>query len=216
MRKFSFLFIITGLVILFAPVWQEWRADREEVRLLREADRELTAGSSGKANVEINDGYAKVSRLLEDEAASAEEAPNLLAPESGEEDAAIATIEVDAIDLKLPVLEGATKTNMKHAAVHMSETATLGASGNAAIAAHRARTAGRLFNRLNEVEIDDKITIRTISGDYTYKVYKKFIVEPTDVSVLDGNGSDKILTLITCHPLNKSTHRLIIQAKLDS
>ncbi|WP_410769347.1 sortase [Fontibacillus sp. BL9] len=217
MRKWwSYLLIFAGLVVLIAPGWQEWQADREESRLLREANNGLAAVIAESTSLEIDDGYAEVSRLLEEETASGEEVPVLPVEESGDEDAAIATIEVDAIDLKLPVLEGATKANMKHAAVHMTETTKLGNAGNAVIAAHRARTDGRLFNRLNEVEIDDKITIRTKSGDYIYKVYKKFIVEPTDVSVLDGNGSDRILTLITCHPLNKSTHRLIVQAKLES
>jgi sortase A len=48
-----------------------------------------------------------------------------------------------------------------------------------------------------------------------YTVYKTFLVEPTDVSVLRGNKTDKMLTLITCDPVVNATHRLIVQAKAD-
>ncbi|MNC63655.1 Sortase family protein [compost metagenome] len=104
---------------------------------------------------------------------------------------------------------------MKHAAAHMKETAALGEVGNAAIAAHRSRTTGRLFNRLGEVEIGDIISIQTSTEKYQYVVYDISIVEPTDVSVLNGNKTDSILTLITCDPLVNPTHRLIIHAKLS-
>lgn len=123
-------------------------------------------------------------------------------------------ITIDKIDLKLPILEGATKANMKHAAAHMKETAPIGEIGNAAIAAHRSRTAGRLFNRLNEVKVGDTISVKTSDQEYEYEVYDISIVEPTDVSVLNGNKQDKILTLITCDPLVNPTHRLIIHAKI--
>ncbi|MNP49025.1 Sortase family protein [compost metagenome] len=123
-------------------------------------------------------------------------------------------IEIPAIDLKLPVLEGATKANMKHAAAHMTETSSLGETGNAAIAAHRARTKGRLFNRLNEVKIGDQIDIAAETGRFVYEVYDISVVEPTDVSVLEPKGDDRMLTLITCDPLKNPTHRLIIHAKL--
>jgi len=126
----------------------------------------------------------------------------------------IALIEIDKINLKLPVLEGATKANMKHAAAHMKETTDLGDIGNAAIAAHRARTKGRLFNRLNEVAIGDVISVKTSDQVYDYEVYDISIVDPTDVSVLNGNNKDRILTLITCDPLVDPTHRLIVHAKL--
>ncbi|MNP46569.1 Sortase family protein [compost metagenome] len=97
----------------------------------------------------------------------------------------------------------------------MKETTPIGEIGNAAIAAHRARTTGRLFNRLNEVVIGDTITVKTSDQTYNYEVYDISVVLPSDVSVLDGNNKDKILTLITCDPLVDPTHRLIVHAKLS-
>lgn len=126
----------------------------------------------------------------------------------------IATIKIDKIKLKLPVVEGATQKNMKSAAAHLKETTALGQVGNAAIAGHRMRSKGKLFNRLGELEAGDKIVVETKDQSYTYTVYKILIVKPTDVSVLNYNNKDKLLTLITCDPIVNPTHRLIIHAKM--
>lgn len=237
--------MLLGLLIIAAPRWMEWRADREQSRLLQEAER-LVAETEPAADADADTiaGYQRLSRLLEQasaddpaaegEAATAGEAaaasetgplplqPAETAPPVQETAAVakegkqpIATIEIPAIDVKLPVLEGATLENMKSAAAHMTETAPLGQIGNAAIAAHRARTKGRLFNRLDEVKVGDEIVIRTAGERYVYNVYRVTIVEPADVSVLNKNGDDRMLTLITCDPVVNATHRLIVQAKLE-
>jgi len=211
MRKLWWLFILLGVLIIAAPRVMEWLADREQGRLLRTAELQEV-----QINPQLTSSYERLSGYLQEGAAPgndvAAESPLSLPDEEG----LLGMIEIAAIDVKLPILEGATKENMRFSAVHMSETASLGSLGNAAIAAHRARTTGRLFNRLDEVKIGDKITIHSEDKLYQYEVYNILVVEPTDVSVLRSDGKESILTLITCTPLNKSTHRLIVQAKLIS
>ncbi|MGG6311306.1 class D sortase [Paenibacillus macerans] len=214
-KKLSLLFIALGLAILITPALLEWKADREQDKLLAMAEQAAKVRSDPAVEPELAAGFERVSRLLGEEGdggLQAEESEPLAPDVDGQ--TPIASIEIPAIDLKLPVLEGATKANMKHAATHMTETAPLGEAGNAAIAAHRARTNGRLFNRLNEVKIGDRIGIVTGTGRLDYEVYDISIVEPTDVSVLEPNGEERILTLITCDPLKNPTHRLIVHAKL--
>ena len=48
-----------------------------------------------------------------------------------------------------------------------------------------------------------------------YIVYEKLIVKPDDVSVIKGDKSDSILTLVTCTPIYIASHRLIIHARLE-
>ena len=122
-------------------------------------------------------------------------------------------IEVDKINLKLPVLQGATQQNMKFGAGHITGTAMPGNSGNAAIAAHRSQTYGKQFNRLDEIDSGDTITFRTSNENYQYKVYEKLVVTPEEVSILAGNQDEKTITLITCTPIDTATHRLIVKAK---
>ncbi|WP_379128664.1 class D sortase [Paenibacillus sp. sgz500958] len=217
MRKFSYALIVCGILLLLYPRANEWYNDRQQQKLLDEAQQSFQEPAD-TPDADLESRYAQVSELLAEESLLDEQtqtegeqpAPN--EPEIGGK--VIAVIQIGKIDLMLPVLEGATKANMKHAAAHMKETTSLGEVGNAAIAAHRARTTGRLFNRLNEVAIGDTITVKTKDQTLEYVVYDITVVKPTDLSVLKPNGKDKILTLITCDPLVNPTHRLIVHAKL--
>ena len=121
---------------------------------------------------------------------------------------------IDKINLEQPIFEGASQKNLKIGVGHMTETSAIGEIGNAAIAGHRSHTFGRFFNRLDELDINDQIIVEINKEKYQYTVFKKIIVEPSDISVLNRNKRDKVLTLITCHPLYTSSHRLIIHAKM--
>lgn len=189
------------------PTVNQWFADQEQNHLLEIAE----AGSTVAENSALSQNYAQVSQLLDEGITSDEEnKPQAIKLEEG----VLGLISIASIDLKLPILEGATKKNMRHAAAHMSETTPLGQIGNAAVAAHRAHKEGRLFNRLDEVKIGEEIIVQNDKQSYVYKVYNIVIVEPTDLSVLDKNDRDSVLTLITCDPMINPTHRLIVQAKL--
>lgn len=219
-RKLSYFLILAGILVILFPKANEWYNDRQQDKLLEDALQSYNDNSEREPQAQsgLTSSYAEVTRVLADESAldeadQAQETKQETLEPGGQ---VMAIVEIDKIDLKLPVLEGATKENMKHAAAHMKETASLGEKGNAAIAAHRARTNGRLFNRLNEVEMGDVITVRTKDKTYDYEVYNISIVEPTDVSVLNGNDEDTILTLITCDPLVNPTHRLIVHARLPN
>ncbi|WLD91512.1 class D sortase [Alkalihalobacillus sp. AL-G] len=133
------------------------------------------------------------------------------APSTGE---LLGSIKIPEIDLEMPILEGATIENMKKAAGHLEGTAPLGEEGNAAIAAHRSYTYGKDFNRLDEIDVGDEISITTNVATYTYTVFNTMIVLPDDTSVLKSSPDKSIMTLITCEPIKDPTHRLIVQASL--
>jgi len=213
LKKLSYLLIIAGIILVIWPKGSEWVSDWRQERLLAQMEREAKAQPAQTPSANLAAGYAELSALFEQEAGSADSPePTPAASEEPDPPGAV-IIQIDKIDLKLPVLEGATLKNMKYAAAHMTETSPFGETGNAAIAAHRARTTGRLFNRLDEMEVGDKITLKVQNVKSDYEVYKISLVEPTDLSVLEGNGTDQILTLITCDPIVNATHRLIVQAK---
>lgn len=125
---------------------------------------------------------------------------------------AIGLMEIDKIDVYLPVAEGVDLDTLKFALGHMPETAPLGSVGNAVVAGHRSHSFGTFFNRLDEVEVGDEIKVTAGGNTYTYEVYEILIVDPNDTSVLRQSSKYQVLTLITCHPLYTSTHRLIVHA----
>jgi len=94
----------------------------------------------------------------------------------------------------------------------ISGTSDFGVVGNVGISGQRVSSYGIFFHRLNERTQGDTIEVTTNNTVYKYTVYETLIVEPTDVSVLNRNDKDKILTLVTCDPVKNPTHRLIIHA----
>lgn len=128
---------------------------------------------------------------------------------------AIGLLTVNKIGLKIPVVEGVSQESLSIGAGHIPGTAHIGETGNVVLAGHRSYTFGIFFNRLDELEIGDEIDIKAGGSIYSYFVYNKKIVEPTDLSVLSGNNSERQLTLITCHPPTSSRYRLIIQARMN-
>ena len=135
-------------------------------------------------------------------------------PEKGKKSKlqAMGRIKISTIDVNIPILEGTSKANLKVGAGHVTGTSEIGTVGNAALAAHRSHTYGRMFNRLEELEVGDKIEVTTNDGTFEYTIYKILVVEPDDISVLYRSKEDKVLTLITCTPLYTATHRLIVHA----
>ncbi|MDD9272050.1 sortase [Paenibacillus sp. GCM10023248] len=123
-------------------------------------------------------------------------------------------LKIEKINLKLPILTDATVKNLKVSVASIANTGKPGEVGNYAIAGHRNLTYGKNFNRLDEVEAGDVIEVETGSKQFVYIVEEKQYVLPTDISVLKGNGTDKEITLITCHPMDNPTHRLIIKGKI--
>lgn len=105
-----------------------------------------------------------------------------------------------------------------HAAVHLRGTGNpWNRQANVYIAGHRLGFPGTdswlAFWDLNVLEKGDKIYITDADGKhYVYKVFKIFIVEPTQVSVTRPIQGKNILTLQTC-TLPDYSNRLIIRAE---
>ncbi|PLR99288.1 class D sortase [Bacillus sp. T33-2] len=196
----SFFLITVGIIIMFSPKLISLYHSYEEEQL-------ISTWQETKRDKVI----AQYNGLEEVFAAVDAESTNK--PDAGE---MLGTLHIEKIDLLLPVVEGATQDNLKTAAGHLTGTSYPGQKGNAAIAAHRSYTFGRQFNRLNELEKEDVILIETKTEIYTYVVFKKSIVSPTDMEVLDEQGGIGVLTLITCEPIKNPTKRLIVQARLTT
>lgn len=122
---------------------------------------------------------------------------------------------IPKINLKVVIGEGADLKTLKYAVGHFKDTALPGQKGNFCVAGHRSYVFGEYFNRLNEIKIGDEITVKTVKGDFKYKVYKTEVVLPSQVQVLNPS-SDATMTLITCTPIRVATHRLIVKARLEN
>lgn len=123
-------------------------------------------------------------------------------------------VAVPRLGVRSVVREGADDDTLRRAVGHVPSTQLPGDIGNFAIAAHR----DTLFRALKDVRIGDRVTFESPRGTFDYSVISTRIVRPSDVSVLNPQGDQKLLTMITCYPffyVGAAPKRFIVTARLD-
>src|SRR4030095_6535407 len=93
----------------------------------------------------------------------------------------IGRVDVPRLKLSAAVAEGDDDTTLGKAVGHLPDTPLpWQRSGNVGLAAHR----DGLFRRLKDIRIGDEVKMVTARGEYSYRVRKTHIVNPSDVWVL--------------------------------
>ena len=119
----------------------------------------------------------------------------------------IGLIEIEALELKYPIVEGADSKQLAYGIGHISDTAAIGSKGNCVLAGHRGSRYGTYFKYLNRLSEGDVVKITDKEGNvHQYEVVSWEVVEPYDNSV-KAQGEKTELTLLTCE--NSGTMRLI-------
>jgi LPXTG-site transpeptidase (sortase) family protein len=131
---------------------------------------------------------------------------------------------IPKINLEIPldfsaqtINESDIESGLENGVVHYPTTALPGQQGNASFFGH---SSNNIFNPgkykfafvlLHELVPGDTFTINYKGVAYTYQVYDKKIVDPSDVSVLNPvAGKASTAVLITCDPPGTSLHRLVV------
>lgn len=124
----------------------------------------------------------------------------------------VGQLEIPRLKLSVIVAAGTTKAILRRAAGHIAGTSMPGETGgNTGISAHR----DTFFRPLRNIRTDDLITLTTSAGEYRYRVVSTKVVKPSQVEVLDPNGTE-VLTLVTCHPfffVGSAPNRFIVRAE---
>ena len=108
-----------------------------------------------------------------------------------EEDAALLSsgdvvglIEIEALELKYPIVEGADSKQLAYGIGHIPDTAAIGNKGNCVLAGHRGSRYGTYFKYLNKLVQGDMVKITDKEGNvYQYEVVSSEVVGPYDNSV---------------------------------
>lgn len=130
---------------------------------------------------------------------------------------------IPKINVEIPVVYGMPSIEerdvqkaLEAGVVHYANTAEPGQQGNVVVVGH---SSNNIFNRgkykfafvlLNRLESGDVFYLHKDGKRYTYQVYKRQVVVPTDVSVLDQAEKTATATLITCDPPGTDTNRLVV------
>ncbi|MDQ4090067.1 MAG: class E sortase [Actinomycetota bacterium] len=188
--------ISVGVLILLFVVYQLWGTglahDRAQKSLRSEFARQLAAPAAADPVVTTPGAPA----------------PTTTVPAPLEEGRPAGAITIPKIGLDGIIVEGVGVEELKMGVGHYPDTKMPGEKGNAALAGHRT-TYGHPFNRLDELNNGDEISVTTRAGTFRYAVSEKKVVTPEAVEVLDDTPDNRI-TLTTCHPKYSAEQRLII------
>lgn len=135
--------------------------------------------------------------------------------EYGLQENMIGTIWIPRMDVELPLYLGATTGNMKKGAVILGQTSMPlgGENTNTVIAAHRGGGSTPMFRNIQLLQSEDKIQVTTPFDTLIYRVSEIQIILPNEIDKILIEPGEDMITLITCHPYTKNTHRYLVKAK---
>lgn len=115
------------------------------------------------------------------------------------------------------LLEEQMQVGLNHGTVAYPHSVNPGQNGTLIIAGHSSppdaraehSSYGSVFAKLPEIEIGEEIQIQSVS----YVVESKKIVSPAETSILQQQGDDSLVKLITCYPVGTTRDRMVITAR---
>ena len=193
------VFITAGLAAMSVPLFYHFHGSHKTDGLIEQFEKSVEQ--------EHMEDDEKEEKKTETEAADTKAPVN-------EADAAllssgdvIGLIEIEALELKYPIVEGADSKQLAYGIGHIPDTAAVGSKGNCVLAGHRGSRYGTYFKYLNRLSEGDVVKITDKEGNvHQYEVVSWEVVEPYDNSV-KAQGEKTELTLLTCE--NSGTMRLI-------
>ena len=217
----AILFILIGIILFCFPIASNYiyeknvETEKEKfvVKITDEQNENILDKLYKKLEEENQKIYEEKQNKLVDPFSYEQSAIDL--SEYGIDNNVIGYISIPKINIEVPILLGANTANMKKGAVHLTETSYPigGVNTNSVIAAHRGYGKATLFRHIDKIGVGDKIHIRNFKEELTYEVYETKIINPDDVSELEIQEGQDIITLITCHPYRVNTQRYIVKAK---
>lgn len=127
----------------------------------------------------------------------------------------MAFLDIEEIDVHLPVYHGTGETVLARAVGHLQGTSLPvgGADTHTVLSAHTGLAEAKLFTDLDELEEGDTFRIIALDEELTYEIYDIEVVEPEDISSLKIEKGRDLCTLVTCTPYGVNSHRLLVHGE---
>lgn len=230
---FAVLCLVAGLGFLFFyPLkgWYEQREQQDVVEQFKEqhktndsdtSDKQTSSEDTSKNSVEQQKLYEDVSAYNQQiyaeqqtnlkDAWSYEQPPFRLG-DYGIEGEIYGVLTIPTMNIELPVYLGATKSNMAKGAAILGQTSvpTGQTNSNAVIAAHRGFGAVPMFRKIETLAPGDKVYFDNPWERLVYTVESTEVILPDQTDTVKIQEGRDLLTLITCHPYGKNSHRYVV------
>lgn len=144
------------------------------------------------------------------------EKPDFLLSDYGIDSDILGYITIPAIDIKLPIYNGASTENMAKGAAYLAHTSLPvgGENTNCVIAAHTRYKSIYMFKRITELNEGDKIYITNFWETLVYQVVETKVIDPNDSQNIYIKANRSLITLSTCHPYPDNYQRYLVYAEL--
>jgi len=125
-----------------------------------------------------------------------------------------ATLKIPAIELELPIYYGDNLSILRYGVGHYAGSYFPGEGGSIILAAHNTKG---FFQRFEELNVGDEVTIEANYGTFKYKIDSYKVVKETDLDSFPVQDEEELLIMYTCYPINKSvigrrTQRYVVYA----
>lgn len=125
-------------------------------------------------------------------------------------------VEIEKIDVKLPIYHGTSDTVLQIAAGHM-EGSSFPIDGNgvhSVISGHSALPSAKLFTDLVKMAEGDMFSVTVLDKTRWYEIVSIDTVLPEEFDGLALDPDRNLCTLMTCTPYGVNSHRLLITGEL--
>jgi len=132
-------------------------------------------------------------------------------PKMGEE---IGELYIPKLNATLPIFHGTNEDELEKGVGHFADSVLPGEKDNSVLSGHR----DTVFRRLGQVGEGDLLIVRTLAGEFTYKINKVRIVDKDDRTVIVPKPR-ATLTVSTCYPftfIGAAPERYVLVAYLSS
>lgn len=195
-KVFAAIMFVVGFLFFAIPVVYQHIGSRETGKITQEFEQILEEKQEDETESEKTEEEGKASISEADAAIFAE----------GD---VIAILEIESLDIRYPVVEGGSASDLNKAIGHMSETAMVGRAGNCVLCGHNGSRYGEFFTKLNQIELGDVVTLLDTTGElHSYEVVDFFVVGPYDNSIKTQSEAEE-LTLFTC--TERGTKRFVVK-----
>ena len=128
-------------------------------------------------------------------------------------DGIIGYIEIPDMDVRLPLLLGASEENMAKGAAVLSQTSMPigGESTNCVIAGHRGYRGSPYFRNIQRLQVGSAVYVTNPWETLEYTVTGFDIIQPSDLDAILIQPGKDMVTLLTCHPYaSRGEYRYVV------
>lgn len=145
------------------------------------------------------------------------EVSELTGTDPAEETDVLGRLQIQGIDLDLPIFEGVDENSLGKGVAHLANSSLPvgGETSNAVLTAYRGYPTAAMFNRIDELEPGQEILLSSFGEVLAYRVKSVREVSAGERQDLTSKTDNDQLTLVTSSPLVDDSPRIVVVAERE-